>query len=116
MTDIAQDLLRNFKEFLVSAERDLSEGLYNPAISSYFKAIAILCDYVIYQERGLLPKNHRERFIFLERYYKEAYQMISPLFKEYTDSYNVRIQKDKVVRLKQSVEKLKTIFQIKERT
>ena len=113
MANITEDLLKNFQEFLYSANRDLSENRYNPAISSYFKAIAILCDSVIYKERGLLPKNHRERFLFLEVQYKDAYNLISPLFKEYTNSYNIRVQKEKVLRLKESVEKLKTIFQIK---
>ncbi|MFH1682519.1 MAG: hypothetical protein ABIA37_01860 [Candidatus Woesearchaeota archaeon] len=113
MTEIKQDLLDNFKDFVESAERDLQEKRYNPAISSYFKAIAILCDLMIYKEKGLLPKNHRERFLFLEINYKEAYDLISPLFKEYTDSYNLRIQKENVLRLKESVERLKEIFQIK---
>lgn len=114
MGDIAKDLLDNFKEFIASAEEDLREKRCNPAISSYFKAIAILCDYAIYQERGLLPKNHRERFLFLETGFKEAYVLISPLFKEYTDSYNLRIREEQVLRLKECVNKLKRIFQIKE--
>lgn len=114
MADINTDLLQNFKEFLESADRDLKENRLNPAISSYFKAIAILCDYMIYKERRLLPKNHRERFLFLEMHFKEAHELVSPLFKEYIDSYNVRIQKEQVMRLKESVEKLKRIFQIKE--
>ena len=113
MSDIIKDLLDNFKEFLASAEKDLDEKRYNPAISSYFKAIAILCDYMIYKEKALLPKNHRERFLFLELNHKEAYELVSPLFKEYTDSYNIRIQKEKVLRLKENVERLKEIFQIK---
>lgn len=112
MADIKKDLLDNFKEFIASAERDFSEKRYNPAISSYFKAIAILCDYIIYNERGLLPKNHNERFLFLQLHFKEAYDIISPLFKEYTDSYNLRIQKEQVMGLKESVEKLKRIFKI----
>lgn len=95
-----------------SAEADFEKKRFNPAISSYFKAIAILCDYVIYKERAVLPKNHRERFIFLELHYKEAYELISPLFKEYTDSYNVRIQEEQVMRLKECVEKLKRIFKV----
>lgn len=116
MGEIGKDLMDNFRDFLNSAERDLQEKRYNPAISSYFKAVAILCDYVIYKERGLLPKNHRERFLFLELRYKEAFDLISPLFKEYTDSYNIRIQKEKVLRLKESVERLKRIFKIEEGT
>ncbi len=112
MTEIKKDLLDNFKEFLQSAEKDLQEKRYNPAISSYFKAIAILCDYAIYRERGLLPKNHKERFLFLELHFKETYKLISPLFKEYTDSYNLRIQRDQVVRLKEHVEKIKRNLKI----
>jgi len=114
MGDICKDLIANFKEFIASAERDFQENRYNPAISSYFKAIAILCDYVIYKQRGLLPKNHRERFLFLEQEFSSAYFLISPLFKEYTDSYNLRIQKEQVLRLKECVNELKRIFQIKE--
>ncbi len=113
MAKIDDDLLKNFDEFIKSAERDLNEKMYNPAISSYFKAIAILCDYVIYKERGLLPKNHRDRFLFLEVHHKDAYHLISPLFKEYTDSYNVRIQRTQVLRLRECVEKLKQDFAIK---
>ena len=113
MSNIDEDLLKNVQEFLESAEIDLDGKRYNPAISSYFKAIVILCDYVIYKERGLLPKNHRERFLFLEIHYLEAYNLISPLFKEYTDSYNLRIQKEKVLQLRACVNELKRIFQIK---
>lgn len=113
MADIDKDLMANFHDFLESAETDVQEKRYNPAISSYFKAIAILCDSVIYNERGLLPKNHSERFLFMELHFKEAHDLISPLFKEYTDSYNTRIQKEQVLRLKESVETLKRIFKIK---
>jgi len=114
MAEITKDLLANFKEFMQSAERDFLERRYNPAISSYFKAMAILCDYAIYKERGLLPKNHRERFLFLEIHFKEAHETISPLFKEYTDSYNVRITKEQAERLKENVEELKKILKIEE--
>ena len=113
MAEIKDDLLKNYQEFTESAERDFQDKRYNPAISSYFKALAIICDYTIYLQRGLLPKNHRERILFLEVHYPEAYKLITPLFKEYTDSYNVRIQKETVQRLKENVEKLKTILQFK---
>jgi HEPN domain-containing protein len=112
MGELNKDLLDNFEDFLESADRDFNEKKYNPSISSYFKAIVILCDYFIYRERGLLPKNHKERFLFLEIHYPEAYHLISPLFKEYTDSYNVRISKEQVVRLRDCVEKLKRIFKV----
>ncbi|HLC70998.1 MAG TPA: hypothetical protein VJI32_03265 [Candidatus Nanoarchaeia archaeon] len=115
MDEIRTSLRENFQDFLNSAERDFQEGKYNPAISSYFKAIAILCDYFIYQERRLLPKNHRERFLFLEMNWKEAYELISPLFNEYTDSYNLRIRREQAARVRTSVEKLKKIFCFEEK-
>ncbi|MBI4980952.1 hypothetical protein HZC30_05350 [Candidatus Woesearchaeota archaeon] len=110
MDEISLGLLNNFKDFMSSAERDFQEGKYNPAMSSYYKAIAILCDFFIYKERGLLPKNHRERFLFLEMNWKEAYNLVSPLFKEYTDSYNLRIQRDQTIKVRDCIEKLKRIF------
>lgn len=110
MDEISVGLLKNFQEFMSSAQRDFQEGKYNPAISSYYKAIAILCDFFIYKERGLLPKNHRERFLFLERNWQEAYVLVSPLFKEYTDSYNSRIQREQTVKVRDCIEKLKRIF------
>lgn len=112
MADVSEDLIANFKEFIQSAETDFKEKRFNPAISSYFKAIAIMCDYALYKERGLLPKNHKERFLFLQIQHKEVYDLISPLFKDYTDSYNLRIQKENVMRLKEIVEKLKRDFKI----
>ncbi len=112
MDEISRGLLDNFNDFISSAERDFQERKYNPAMSSYYKAIAILCDFFIYKERGLLPKNHRERFLFLEMNWKEAYTLISPLFKEYTDSYNTRIQREQTIKMRDCIEKLKRIFNL----
>lgn len=111
---ISKDILANYKDFLLSAEEDLEKERYNPAMSSYFKAIAILCDYYVYKYRRVLPKNHKERFMFLQLHFREAYDLISPLFKEYTDSYNMRIKRENVLKLKENVEKLKYIFKIEE--
>ena len=81
--DIEKDLSDNFKDFLNSADDDLEKKRYNPAVSSYFKAIAILCDLKIYQERKLLPKNHQERFLFLKIHFPDAHKIIDDLFEMY---------------------------------
>jgi len=112
MVDIEKDLLLNFQEFFESAEKELKEGRYNSAVSSYFKAIAILCDWQIYKERRVLPKNHTERFHFVKLYFTEAYFQLSPLFKKYTDSYNLRLSKEDALILKENVEKFKKLFKI----
>ncbi len=112
--DIKEELIENFNDFLTSAEEDLNKQRYNPSVSSYFKAIAILCDLNIYERVGLLPKNHVERFLYLKMHFKEAYEIISPLFKDYTDSYNKRISKENAFKLKQNVEKIKRTFKTEE--
>jgi|SRR3989339_120520 len=110
--DIEKDLLGNFNEFLGSANDELGKKRYNPAVSSYFKAIAIICDLKIYQEMRLLPKNHQERFLFLQTHFPEAYKAISPLFDMYRESYNLRMNQKDAVNLKENVEKLKKILNI----
>ena len=108
--DIEKDLSNNFKDFLNSANDELEKKRYNPAVSSYFKAIAILCDLKIYQERKLLPKNHQERFLFLQTHFPETYQILSSLFEKYRNSYNLRMKQEDALNLKENAEKLKKTF------
>jgi len=107
---IESDLKANIKEFIESAEEDFSKGRYNSAISSYFKAIATLCDMKIYEIRRILPKNHSERFIFLKTISNEAYKIISPLFKEYTKTYNLRLGKKDALLFKENANKISEIL------
>ena len=111
---IKKGLFENVHEFLISADDDIKKGRFNPAASSYFKAIAILSDISIYEKVGLLPKNHAERFLYLKMHFKEAYDIVSPIFKDYTDSYNKRISKENAFKLKENVEKIKNIFEEKD--
>ena len=113
-TALIHDLLLNFRDFKAAGDDELRKGRYNPAISSYFKALVILCDIKIYSERQQLPKNHSERFIILENHFPEAYSLLSPLFDKYRDSYNLRMQKKDVMELLENVKRLKKIFKIEE--
>ena len=110
---IEEDLKANIKEFLESAERDFTESRYNSAISSYFKAIATLCDLNIYKLRRILPKNHSERFIFLKTSFNEVYIIISPLFTEYTKTYNLRLGKKDALLFRNNAKKIRQIFERK---
>ena len=112
---IEKELMENFDDFLASAEEDIKKGRFNPSVSSYFKAVAILCDFYIYKKVGLLPKSHSERFLYLKMHFKDAYNIISPLFKNYTDSYNKRVSREDAFGLKENVEKIKRIFENKEK-
>ena len=110
---IEENLKANIKEFLESAGEDLTKGRYNSAISSYFKAIATLCDLKIYETRRVLPKNHSERFLFLKMFSLEAYSIMNTLFNEYTKTYNLRLGKKDAIIFQKNVEKLRQIFERK---
>lgn len=108
---IEDDLRANIKEFLESADEDLGKGRYNSAISSYFKAIATLCDLKIYGARRVLPKNHSERFLFLKSSFNEAYRIVSSLFNEYIKTYNLRLGRKDALFFKKNVERIKQMFE-----
>ena len=113
-TYLKDDLLLNFKDFKAAGDDEIRKGRFNPAISSYFKALAILCDFKIYTDTRMLPKNHAERFHLLKIHYPEAYRLISPLFEKYRDSYNLRMQKEDAEEIARNVIKLKQIFSLEE--
>ena len=48
--------------------------------------------------------------------FREAYELMQPLFKDYRDSYNMRLDKEDAMRLKKNVEKLATLFKIEEKS
>jgi HEPN domain-containing protein len=110
---VEDDLKANIKEFLESAEQDLNEGRYNSSVSSYFKAIATICDLNIYKLRRVLPKNHSERFLFLKTSFSEVYEIVSPLFDEYTKTYNLRLGKKEALLFVENVEKIRKLFERK---
>ena len=88
-----EELLKNAKEFLDSGEDNLKKERFNASVSDFFKSIVVLCDYLIYKQIKVLPKNHNERFSLLQIHFKEIYNKVSELFKKYTESYNLRLTK-----------------------
>ena len=109
--DIRRDLELNFKEFFESGEEELKKERFNAAVTSFFKAIAVLCDMKIYETRGLLPKNHQERFLFLKLHFREIEELVSSLFKKYTDSYNLRMNRKDATEIKENVKRIKELFE-----
>lgn len=107
---IKEDLILNYEDFVSSAEDEFSKKKYNPSISSYFKAIVILCDWRIYIDRNLLPKNHSERFYFLKQHYPVVYSIVNKLFKKYKDTYNLRLGKKDALELRENVKKIENLL------
>ena len=102
-----EELIKNVDEFLESAEESLKKKRFNASISDFFKAIVILCDYLIYKEIKLMPKNHNERFSFLRRYFKEIYSKVSEFFEVYKKSYTLRLTEDAAIKLRNYAYELK---------
>ena len=99
----------NAQEFMDSAEDNIKKNRHNAAVSDYFKAIVIYCDYIIYSDRKSLPKNHSDRFEILEKYYPEIYSIVSKLFRKYTDSYNLKSTKTDVSLMRENAIKVQGI-------
>jgi len=102
-----EELLKNVYEFLESGEENLKKERYNASVSNYFKAIVILCDYLIYRDIKIIQKNHNERFSLLGKYFKEIYSNVSEYFKTYTKSYNLRLKKDDAIKVRNYANELK---------
>jgi len=107
------ELIKNVEEFIESGEENIHKKRYNVAVSDFFKAIVILCDYLIYSEIKILPKNHNERFSLLKKYFFEIYIDVSELFKIYINSYNLRLNLKDATTLKNYVYDLKKFIKNK---
>ncbi len=102
-----EELIKNVDEFLESAEENIKKKRFNASVSDFFKSIVILCDYLIYRDMKIMPKNHSDRFSLLEKYFSDIYNNVSELFKTYTKSYNLRLGENEAVKLKKYAHELR---------
>jgi uncharacterized protein (UPF0332 family) len=106
-------LIKNALEFLESGEDNLKKQRFNAAVSDFFKSIVIFCDYLIYRETRILPKNHNDRFKLLENYFADIYKKVANLFETYIKSYNLSSTKNQAENLRNYAYELKNIVQNK---
>lgn len=109
-----EELLKNAEEFIESGEENITKQRFNASVSDFFKAIVILCDYLIYKEIKIIPKNHNERFSILKKYFGDIYKKVSKLFKTYVKSYNLRLKKEDAKKVKEYANELKNLIFNKE--
>jgi|SRR3989344_7998366 len=102
-----EELLKNIDEFLESGKDNLEKDRFNAAVSDYFKAIVVMCDCILYKEIKITPKNHNDRFLLLKKYFKDIYEETSRLFRIYTESYNLRLNKEDAVKIKNYADELR---------
>jgi len=108
-----EEILENAEEFFDSGEDNIKKRRWNAAVSDFFKSISNFCDYLIYKEMRIFPKNHNERFEFLKKYFSDVYDEIVVLFKTYRDSYNLRLKKEDAEAVREYAFKLKKIVRNK---
>ena len=102
-----KELIENIEEFFESGNDNLNKKRFNAAVSDYFKTIVITCDYLIYKEIRILPKNHNQRFSLLKLYFKETYEKVSEYFKTYTKSYSLKSNKQDAIKLRDYANEIK---------
>ena len=77
---------------------------YTSATILYFKTLFAIQDYILLQKIGQSPKDHNERFRFLEKYFPESYEVLDKEFSTYRDTYSKIIHKETCDRIKKIVE------------
>lgn len=105
-----EDLKKNAEEFEASGEDNLKKARWNVAVADFFRAISNNCDYIIYKQIKIIPKNHNERFNLLEKYFPKIYPKIRDLFSKYRESYNLRLSEKDAKEVKTYLDELKSII------
>ncbi len=105
-----KELIENADDFIEFAEEALKKEKWNVSAVNFFRAIANLCDYKIYQEIRQIPKNHNERFELLKKYFYNEYSKVFSLFSIYRDSYNLRLTKEDALKIKEYAKELRKSF------
>lgn len=96
-------LAKNIKEFYGEGNNALQRGAYNSATSLFFKALAVLADWLILHKEGFIPKSHTERFRILELRYPEIYKVLDKDFPAYQESYTITLTKETAEVIKNDV-------------
>lgn len=97
-------LAKNIREFYSEGNNALKRSSFNSATSLFFKALAVLADWLILHKEGFIPKSHTDRFRILEQKYPEIYQLLDRDFPAYQDSYNMVLTKEIAEALKNDVQ------------
>jgi len=109
-------LIKNAEEFIETGEDSFKKERWNAAVANFFRAIVNLCDFIIYRQIKIIPKNHTERFELLEKYFSAIYKDVSELFNKYRDSYNLRLSKSDAEIIKKYLYELKDSLETEKRT
>ena len=99
-------LAKNIREFYTEGNNALKRAAHNSATSLFFKALAVLADWLILCKKRFIPKSHAERFRILEQNYAEIYVLLDKDFPAYQESYSVKLTKETAEAIKDDVKKV----------
>ena len=91
-------------QFKNSADTLYLQKDYTSATILYFKTWFAIQDYILLEKVGQSPKDHSERFRFLEKNFHDTYVKLDKEFSTYRDTYSKIIDKDTCERIKEIVE------------
>ncbi|MEW5896455.1 MAG: hypothetical protein AB1668_02080 [Nanoarchaeota archaeon] len=77
---------------------------FTSATILYFKTWFALQDFILLEKTGQSPKDHTERFRFLEKYFPKTYLKLDKEFSTYRDTYSKIIEKSVCDRIKKIIE------------
>lgn len=104
-----EELKLIFKEFLEEAISSESKKRYGPAVSNYYKALTILCSFIIKNKLRKVPKNHTEIFLFLKVSFPEVHKIVDRVFVIYIDSYDHVMKKEDCNNIKNAIKEIAKI-------
>lgn len=96
----------NIRQHWKYAELAFKNEDFNSALTMYYKCMVACADLKIYREEGTVPSNHSKRFRVLERKFPGFYRPLDQNFSDYRDSYELRIKKETVRRMREDAEEL----------
>lgn len=111
--ELKEVLIENAKEYYKNALEAEKKEQYNSSVTLFFKAISSLCNLFILLKEDKIASSHSERFRILEVKYPSIYEIIDGDFPFYQDSYRTRLNKEVSSMLKEDVEKLFEILEIR---
>lgn len=101
-----ENLIRNIKSLLKSAEIVYKTKDYTSSTVLYFKVLFGIFDYLILIKKGKIPKNHDERFRVLESSFPDLYKILDKYYPVYRKTYSFVIDKETCEVIKENVERV----------
>jgi len=104
--EIEKRLRTNIHSFLNSARLVYESRDFTSAVVLYFKTLFAVFDIVLLRDKGVVPKDHSDRFRMLEKNFPEFYLWLDKNYEVYRNSYRITIEKEACDKIKKYAERI----------